>query len=101
MEISCPLVVCDHTGRELFQIRTTNISNSGLYLETPVSNLPDGGVPDDVRLRIAVPRNSPNTFELEQFQTDARLVRATMLADEDSAGIALQFVEPIALGVSA
>ncbi|TFG73953.1 MAG: PilZ domain-containing protein [Chrysiogenales bacterium] len=101
MEISCPLAVADSAGRELFQIRTTNISNGGLYIETPVSNLPQEGVPDEVHLRISVPRTTSNTFKLDEFRTAARLVRSDILADDDSAGIALQFVEPLALGVSA
>ena len=101
MEISCPLAVVNRAGHELFQIRTTNISNGGLYLETPVSNLPHEGVPDEVHLRISVPRTTSNTFKLDEFRTDARVVRSDILADDDSAGIALQFAEPLALGVSA
>jgi len=101
LDISCPLVVSDRSGRELFQIRAANISDGGLYLETPASNLPDSGVPDDIHLRISVPRSTPNTFMLEDFHADARVVRWEPLADEDGAGIAVQFAEPIPMDLSA
>ncbi|NLF32143.1 MAG: PilZ domain-containing protein [Planctomycetes bacterium] len=99
IELSCPLEVADSRGRELFRIRTANVSNGGLYLESPISNLPEDGVPDEVQLRLSIPRSTPNTFMLEDFATAARIVRSEPLAEGDAAGIAMQFVRPLALNL--
>ena len=96
-ELSCPLIVLDDKGHVLFKIRTVNVSDSGVYFETPASNLPHGGMPGDMALRISVPRSTANTFMLEEFQANARLVRAEPLASEDLAAMALEFTEPLAM----
>ena len=100
IELSCPLEVADDRGRELFRIRTMNVSSGGLYLETPVSNLPEDGVPDEVQLRLSIPRSTPNTFMLEDFTTAARVLRSEPLCEGDAAGIAIQFLQPLALNLS-
>ncbi len=100
VELSCPLEVTDTGGRELFRIRTMNLSDGGLYLETPVSNLPEEGVPDEVRLRLSIPRSTPNTFMLEDFTAAARILRSAPLAQGDAAGIAMQFTQPLTLNLS-
>ncbi|MFW6155061.1 MAG: PilZ domain-containing protein [Planctomycetota bacterium] len=97
VELSCPLAVADSRGCELFRIRTTNISNGGVYLETPVSNLPEEGIPDDIHLRLSIPRSTSNTFMLEDFTTAARILRSEPLTQGDGAGMAIQFARPLAL----
>lgn len=100
VELSCPLEVADRHGRELFRIRTMNVSNGGLYLETPVSNLPEDDLPDEVQLRLSIPRSTPNTFMLEDFTIPARILRSEPLAEGNEAGIAIQFAQPLALHLS-
>jgi hypothetical protein len=65
-----------------------------------VSNLPEDGVPDEVRLHLSIPRSTPNTFMLEDFATAARILRSEPLADGDGAGIAIQFARPLTLNLS-
>ena len=52
-------------------------------------------------ISFAVPRSTANTYMLEDFSAQARVLRHQPLRNADLAGVAVQFVQPIDLGLEA
>jgi c-di-GMP-binding flagellar brake protein YcgR len=92
--LTCPVVVCDSSGRELLRTRTLNISDGGaLVTSAEASAMPPGQA---LHANLRVPRTTPNTFMYEDFFSAARVARHDRLAG-DMIGVALQFPRPLTL----
>jgi len=99
LDVKCPCVVRDHLGATLGKGRCLNIGNGGMFLPLPVDALPTRD--STVTISFAVPRSTANTYMLEDFSAQARVLRHQPLRNADLAGVAVQFVQPIDLGLEA
>jgi len=74
--------------------RTENVCDGGVYFI--VERPPEIG--REVRIQLTVPRDTANTFFLEQFAALAQVVRCDPAADgRPGAGVALRFEKELAL----
>jgi c-di-GMP-binding flagellar brake protein YcgR len=90
-EVPCRLRIEWPSGREV-QTRSANISDGGVYFVT--DEVIEVG--REVTVRLAVPRDTANTFFLEQFA--AQVIRRDPPDDEHQGiGIALQFANELPL----
>jgi len=92
-EIPCRLRVELPSGDDL-RARTVNVCDGGVYfvVDTP----PELG--REVQVQLTVPRDTANTFFLEQFAARAQVVRCDRPPDgRAGAGVALRFEKELAL----
>ena len=93
-DIPCRLRIELPGGTDV-RTRTLNISSSGAYFVTD-EMVPDVG--HTVTVRLAVPRDTANTFFLEQFAAQAKVIRCGPLAgDHPGVGVAVRFEKVLAL----
>ncbi len=90
-ELRCPVTLRDTEGNALAKARAENVSDGGVFLSIPINSLPHFGIELDVSF--SVPRTTPNTYMLEEFNCKARIVRHQPMVNCDQAGMGLQFVE--------
>ena len=91
--VRCPITLSTQDGEVLCRTRTGNISDGGTYLALPPEVLPSVGT--WLSLRLSVPRDTPNTYMLEEFRSPARVVRHQPLKERGLTGLALQFAKPL------
>lgn len=92
----CRLRVQLPTGEHI-RTRTLNVSDGGAYFLTE-DEIEAG---QEVNVRVAVPRDTANTFFLEQFAAKARVVRREQPPDgETGARVALEFEKELALDLA-
>jgi hypothetical protein len=92
-EIPCRLRVELPTGDDL-RGRTVNVCDGGVYFV--VKTAPDVG--REVHVQLTVPRDTANTFFLEQFAARAQVVRCDRPPDgRPGVGVALRFEKELAL----
>lgn len=77
--------------------KTADVSDGGILIALPRQLLPACGSLVDVLLR--VPRSTPNTYMLEDFTAQARVVRHITSSAGDPIAAGLQFVQPLALAL--
>ena len=95
-EIPCRLRVELPSGDDV-RARTVNVCDGGAYFV--VDNPPEPG--QVVQVQLTVPRDTANTFFLEQFAARARVIRCDRAADgRPGAGVALQFEKELALDLT-
>ena len=76
------------------RVRTINVSDGGAYFVC--DEILEVG--RKLRVRLAVPRDTANTFFLEQFAAEARVVRLDPVGEGETAkGVALAFDKILAL----
>ncbi len=74
--------------------RTINVSDGGAFFFADVA----ARVGDSLQVLLSVPRETANTFFLEQFAVPARVVRRDSKDDESGeAGVAVRFEKPVRL----
>ena len=66
-------------------------------LAVPLEEIPPTDVV--VSLKFTIPRETPNTYMLEEFCTQGKVLRHEPLNDDAQAGVAVQFLRPIELGL--
>ena len=95
-DVPCRLRIELPGGRDL-RTRTLNVSDGGAYFVTDeVVDL--GG---EMTVRLAVPRDTANTFFLEQFAAKARVIRRDPSPEGyDGVGVALKFEKVLALDLA-
>jgi hypothetical protein len=92
-ELPCRLRVEWPNGREV-QTRTANVCDGGVYFVT--DKVIEVG--REVTIRLAVPRDTANTYFLEQFSAKAQVIRRDPPADgREGIGIALRFEKELQL----
>jgi hypothetical protein len=92
-EMPCRLRIEWPNGRDV-RTRTVNVCNGGVYFVT--DEVIEIG--REVTVRLAVPRDTANTFFLEQFAAKAQVIRRDPPAeDRDGIGVALRFERELAL----
>ncbi len=98
-ELRCPVVVRGDDGEPLAETATVNISDGGVFVTVPIDSVPARGCP--VRLDLRIPRQTTNTYMLEDVTRRATVVRHTALKDDGHAGVAVEFErdEPLQIEV--
>ena len=92
-EVPCRLRVESPTGEDL-RVRTINICDGGVYFVVE-KGLEVG---HEVRVQLTVPRDTANTFFLEQFAARAHVIRCERLPPgRHGTGVALRFEKELAL----
>jgi len=99
-ELPCPVALLGADGAALLKARTTNVSNGGVYVALGKAEGP-GALPPRMTIRLSVPRSTPNTFLLEDFRSQAAVVRTDPAAQHRSPGVALAFARPLSLDLEA
>lgn len=94
---SCPLWFVDETAGEL-KARTVNICDGGVLCRIKEDEVP-WHVGDFIRMRINLPRETPNTYFLESVEADGRVIRFEIPRDGDGHLMALAFHPRLDLGV--
>ena len=94
--VSCPVRLSQGEAAEAAG-KTANVSDGGILVALPRQVLPARGSLVDVLLR--VPRTTPNTYMLEEFVSQARVVRHDPPGEGEAAAAALEFVRPMELGL--
>ena len=95
--LNCPVTVCDRGGQALAGGDSLNISDGGMLLSIRVEDLP--ALRTAVNVAFSVPRETPNTFMLEDFASPATVIRHGALVDEARAAVALRFGRPVSLAL--
>ena len=109
-ELACPVALsfdAQAAPEAQARSRTDNISDGGCYVTvTQTTDIKCGSV---VRLDLKVPRQTPNTYLLESFHTDACIVRAdpgndlktriSTRKETTERGLALKFSHPLELSL--
>lgn len=89
--MGCPVSVSLDDDSPYYEGKTLNISDGGMLLSVPVDSVPS--IDHKVHMRVAVPRTTPNTRMLEDFQLDAVVVRHHPMTDNSMAAVAFRFAE--------
>ncbi len=97
-ELTCPVTIHNPGGEVLFQAKTANISDGGIFVAAPIESLQKLG--KKINLSLRLPRSTPNTFIFEDFACHASIVRHEPLTDDAQAGIAMAFAKPLDLQIS-
>lgn len=95
--LPCPIRFYDRGGVEIAHAKTTNLSDGGAFVAVPIRYLSEIG--EQVNVAFSLPRSTPNTYMLEDFASEARIVRHVAMQDTDHAGVALAFAEPLELEI--
>ena len=96
-EMACPLALLGADGAATARSKTIDLSDGGLLVSLPDDRAPESGA--GLRVKLSVPRSTPNTYMLEEFGSSATVVRREPLAGKRLIGVALQFGEPLRLGI--
>jgi c-di-GMP-binding flagellar brake protein YcgR len=91
-DVPCRLRIEFTDGRDL-RARTANVSDGGAYFLTSE----DLEVGREATVRLAVPRDTANTFFLEQFAAKAQVIRCDPPHAASLTGVALRFERPLVL----
>jgi hypothetical protein len=95
--LACPISFLSRGGHAVAVGKTINISDGGALISLPACAIPDIGA--NVNVKFAVPRNTPNTYMLEKFASQACVTRRHALLKDSSAGVAVRFGRPLDLAL--
>jgi hypothetical protein len=95
--LDCPVRLDRPGGKPGGKSRTINVSDGGTLLPAPEGF--DPAVGQRVTVHFSVPRQTPNTFLLEQFEAPASIVRAETPKRGARGQVALKFDSPLDLGL--
>ena len=90
--LACPVTLYSATSDVPPTIASGDLSDGGVYMSVPVSQVPD--VDSKVDLTFCLPREPSG---VDCFSVAATVVRQDVIADEALSGVALQFKRPISL----
>jgi len=94
--VACRLAVELPTGRDI-RVRTLNVSDGGAYFVA--DEVLEVG--RQVHVRLTVPRDTANTYFLEQFAARAEIIRCDPSGSERlGAGVAVRFQPSLALDLA-
>lgn len=98
--LACPVTIVQAGGSFYASGKTLNVSDGGAFVTVPAEDWPDAAEETELTIRLSVPRSTPNTYLLEDFHANARVVRTRPANGEDFA-VALEFIQPIPLNLDA
>ena len=92
MDLACPVVLDGPVKGTCI-----NVSDGGVLVPLEPSAAPPVG--NHVKLRLAVPRSTPNTYMPEQILALARVIRHEADGQDGQFAVAFQFDPPLNLGL--
>lgn len=95
--LSCPMRLEDARHGLVAEGKTLNLSDGGAYLVVGIEALHRLG--KTAHVEFSVPRSTANTYMLEKFTATAHVIRHEPMLDDRHAGVAMQFEQPVALGL--
>ena len=96
-KLACPVSLAADEPKPSPRPKTVNISDGGLLL--PLAGQVAPTVGSRLRIRLAVPRATPNTFLLEDVAAEGVVVRTEPADPQKPARVALRFDPPLDLGI--
>jgi hypothetical protein len=96
-KLECPVRLGQPGGKPAGKSRTIDVSDGGTLLPAPEGFDPVLG--QRVTVHISVPRTTPNTYLLEEFEASASVVRADPPKGDAPPQVALKFDSPLDLGL--
>ena len=96
-KLECAVRLGRPSGKPGGKSRTINVSDGGTLMPAPEGF--DPAIGQRVTVRISVPRQTPNTFLLEEFETPASVVRTEPPKRGATQQVALKFDSPLDLGL--
>ena len=96
-DLSCPIRLFSQAGEQIAAGKTLNISDGGALVPVPGHILPR--LRESVNLTVSVPRSTANTYMLEDFACCATVLRHEVVAADDQAYLAMEFVRPLHLAI--
>jgi c-di-GMP-binding flagellar brake protein YcgR len=97
--LACVVALHRHSAGEAVKSKTLDVSDGGAMLTIPIKNVSVPKVNERVRVVLALPRSTPNTFMIEEVTCEARVIRHQPMEDDDVVGVALQFSAAQNLGL--
>jgi len=94
-DLPCPIRLFSQAGEQIATGKTLNISDGGALV--PVSGHILPRLRESVNLTFSVPRSTANTYMLEDFACCATVLRHEVVAADDQACLAMEFVRPLHL----
>jgi c-di-GMP-binding flagellar brake protein YcgR len=95
--VACAAAIQRSTVAEPVKSKTIDVSDGGAMLAIPVKVVPR--LSERVRVVLALPRSTPNTYMVEEISMDALVIRHQPMEADDVVGVALQFQVPKDLGL--
>lgn len=96
VELPCAIFFAD--GKEQpARFKTINVSDGGAFVAVPGDEAPRRG--SRIAVRLLVPRSTSNTYMLEAFESQAKVIRHDVLRDGAEVGLGIEFDRRIDLGL--
>ncbi len=97
LALTCAVELIDATNQAVAHGRTINISNGGALVRIPIGSAPSLG--SVVEMKMHVPHSRDGTGPTREFSAQVRILRCEQEADSDNTAVAMQFLEPLELGL--
>jgi hypothetical protein len=94
--VSCPITLADHAGKAFFT-QTIDISDGGTLVAFPFDNPPPVG--EVLYLDLRIPSSSIRSHVPRGVNRQIRVVRHQVMDHTGKIGSALQFSQPLSLGL--
>ncbi len=98
-DLPCPVVVMRDKSDVLSRSKTLNISDGGALIPVVGDTIPEPG--SKLEVRFSVPRSTANSYMLEGFSSDARVVRYEPGSEDKPACLAVRFEPSMQLAIEA
>ena len=95
--VACAASIHRSAVAEPVTSKTIDVSDGGAMLAIPVKVVPR--LSERVKVVLALPRSTPNTYMVEEISLDALVIRHQPMEADDVVGVALQFQMPKDLGL--
>jgi hypothetical protein len=97
LKLECPVSFFTRGGKVVTKGRSLDISDGGTFVSVPVEAIDK--IQGRLNLTFSIPRSTENTYMLEDFASQANVLRRQPLVDENLAGVAMTFANPIHLAL--
>ena len=91
-ELACPTTVFKSSGDVVGTYRTVNISDGGVIVPIPAEDVPRLGA--KLQLYLAVPHHTKETYHLEHFALEGKVLRKDEAGENVPLQVAIQFTQP-------
>jgi c-di-GMP-binding flagellar brake protein YcgR len=96
-KLGCAVALQMRSAAEAVKSKVMDVSDGGALLTIPIKSVPR--LSERVKVVLALPRSTANTYMVEEVSCDARVVRHQPMEANDVVGVALEFSPPQNLGL--
>ena len=97
LKLGCPVSFFTRGGKVVTKGKSLDISDGGTFVSVPIETIDQ--LQGRLNVTFSVPRSTENTYMLEDFACQADILRQQPLVDENLAGVAMAFANPIHLAL--